>query len=696
MILGTRARPWAAPVRTCLQQLQRCHASIRANPQPLRVGIIGAGRIGQVHAQGLQRTNAEVKAISDVNSQAAEQTAARFGITKWSTSADDIVGDASIDAIVICSPTDKHAEQIIQAAKHNKHIFCEKPIDLEVDVVNKALAAVEEAGVKLMVGFNRRFDANFQRIKRAIDTDEIGRVNMFRITSRDPSAPPIEYVRVSGGMFRDMTIHDFDMARFLVGDEVDEVYALAQSRDAAIAAAGDIDTAVCLLKFKNGVIGYIENSREAAYGYDQRVEVLGTKGSVACDNNHANNVVVSTSASVQRDLPLHFFLERYMDAYVTEMQTFIRVCTQNEAVPVGGEDGREALLLAIAANQSRLENRPVKLDERRRHCALEFSAAAASAECTRKACHALIADPIDGVAKRFATDFRIPRWTKSVDEVIGDASIDAIVICSPTDKHAEQIIQAAKHNKHIFCEKPIDLEVDVVNKALAAVEEAGVKLMVGFNRRFDANFQRIKRAIDTDEIGRVNMFRITSRDPSAPPIEYVRVSGGMFRDMTIHDFDMARFLVGDEVDEVYALAQSRDAAIAAAGDIDTAVCLLKFKNGVIGYIENSREAAYGYDQRVEVLGTKGSVACDNNHANNVVVSTSASVQRDLPLHFFLERYMDAYVTEMQTFIRVCTQNEAVPVGGEDGREALLLAIAANQSRLENRPVKLDEVRARMP
>jgi myo-inositol 2-dehydrogenase / D-chiro-inositol 1-dehydrogenase len=282
-----------------------------------------------------------------------------------------------------------------------------------------------------------------------------------------------------------------------------------------------------------------------------------------------------------------------------------------------------------------------------------------------------------------------------VDDVINDPGVDAVVICSPTSKHAEQIISAARRGKHIFCEKPVDLSVEVVNNAIAEVEAAGVKMMVGFNRRFDANFRRVRRAIETQEIGTVTMVRITSRDPSPPPIEYIKSSGGMFKDMTIHDFDMARFLVGDEVDEVYVMTQSRNAGIAAAGDIDTAVCLLKFKSGVIAYIENSRDAAYGYDQRVEVLGSKGAVSCDNNYATNVVVSTSDSVRRDVPLHFFLERYMDAYVSEMETFMKVVSSEDAVvPVGGVDGREALLLALAAEKSREENRPVKMDEIRAR--
>jgi len=335
--------------------------------QRVRVGIIGAGRIGKVHAQSLVRAGADVAVIADPLGNEAEATAARFGIPRWTLDAREVLADPEVDAVVICSPTALHAEQIEAAAAAGKHIFCEKPVDLSLSVVNGALEAVEQAGVALMVGFNRRFDANFARVKRAIDGDEIGALSMLRITSRDPSAPPLGYLKASGGLFRDMTIHDFDMARFLVGAEVDEVFAMAQTHNADVAAAGDIDTAVVLLRFKNGAIAYIENSREAAYGYDQRVEALGSKGSVACDNNYANSVVVATGESVRRDLPLHFFLERYMGAYVAEMEAFLHVCASGGTVapPVGGHDGREALLLALAANKSLAENRPVKVDELR-------------------------------------------------------------------------------------------------------------------------------------------------------------------------------------------------------------------------------------------------------------------------------------------------------------------------------------------
>ncbi|RQM25595.1 hypothetical protein B5M09_001371 [Aphanomyces astaci] len=345
------------------------------NPQSLRVGVLGAGRIGTIHTQILSRLG-----VADPGADRAKALADEFGIPNFTTDPNDIFEDPTIHAVLICSPTDHHAHQIHLAAQHKKHIFCEKPIALDLAVVDAAVKAVEDANVKLMVGFNRRFDANFKRVRRAVVDGEVGAVSMIRITSRDPSPPPVSYIKVSGGMFCDMTIHDFDMARFLVGSEIDQVFVLGRACDAAIAAAGDVDVAVVCLQFANGVIGYIENSRVAAYGYDQRVEILGSKGAVSCDNNYPNTVhkhqkqshvdcgvlqvTVSTAASIARDLPLHFFIDRYMDAYRDELAAFVDVCLNPGAVPpVSGQDGRQALKLGLAATLSLKENRPVKLSE---------------------------------------------------------------------------------------------------------------------------------------------------------------------------------------------------------------------------------------------------------------------------------------------------------------------------------------------
>jgi myo-inositol 2-dehydrogenase/D-chiro-inositol 1-dehydrogenase len=267
-----------------------------------------------------------------------------------------------------------------------------------------------------------------------------------------------------------------------------------------------------------------------------------------------------------------------------------------------------------------------------------------------------------------------------------------VAICSSTDTHARIIIEAADAGKHIFCEKPIAYDLAKIDQALQAVEKAGVNLQIGFNRRFDPNFRRVRQMIAEGKVGEVHILRITSRDPAPPPIEYVKVSGGMFYDMTIHDFDMARFLTGSEVEEVYAETAVRvDPRIGEAGDVDTAVVTLRFANGAIGTIDNSRKAVYGYDQRVEVFGSGGMVAVANNTLDTHIYSDADGIHTAKPLYFFLERYMDSFISEMRDFLS-CVQQDCQPsVTGMDGRAPVVMAKAATLSAKEHRPVKLSEV-----
>jgi myo-inositol 2-dehydrogenase / D-chiro-inositol 1-dehydrogenase len=332
----------------------------------LKLGIIGAGRIGKVHARtiSLHPTSAALVAVTDPNRAAAEEVARLYGIPSVVQDAREIFANREIDAVLICSSTNTHAEFIIQAAKAGKHIFCEKPIDYDLSRIDSALEAVRRSGVKLQVGFNRRFDANFARVRKAIETGEIGTPRLLHIVSRDPAPPPISYIKVSGGMFFDMTIHDFDMARFLIHDEVDEVYAAAGVMvDPEIGKAGDVDTAVITLRFRNGVIGTIDNSREAVYGYDQRVEVLGSKGAIATGNNYPNQAIVSTAKEIRRDLPLNFFMERYADSFAEELRAFLECVAEDKPTPVTGEDARYPVLMGLAALRSYEQGRPVKIEE---------------------------------------------------------------------------------------------------------------------------------------------------------------------------------------------------------------------------------------------------------------------------------------------------------------------------------------------
>ena len=332
----------------------------------LKIGVIGTGRIGKVHIATLVQSvpQAVVVAIADVNTGSANEVAKSFGITSVFNNYMDVINHPDIEAVIICSPTDTHARYIVDAAKAGKHIFCEKPVDLSLEVIKGAIQAVSTAGVKLMVGFNRRFDPNFSKIKQLVIEGKIGDPHILKITSRDPAPPPAEYSAVSGGIFMDMTIHDFDMARYIVGSEVTEVYTKATVLvDPAIGKAGDVDTAIITLTFVNGAIGVIDNSRKAVYGYDQRVEIFGSKGMLCADNNYPENHRYFASDGVHSSLPLNFFMDRYLEAYANEMKIFCEAVINNLKLPVTGSDGLMSVAIALAVKKSQLENRPVKLSE---------------------------------------------------------------------------------------------------------------------------------------------------------------------------------------------------------------------------------------------------------------------------------------------------------------------------------------------
>ena len=330
------------------------------------VGVVGAGRIGKLHIEHLAQNipEAELVTICSLNPSDIESFAEQFNVPKVTTDYNTLLADPQIDAVLVTAPTNTHVEISQAAAKAGKHIFCEKPIAFDLEQIDETLAIVEKAGVKFQVGFNRRFDASFKRVREAVASGEIGEPHIMRITSRDPAPPPIEYVKVSGGIFLDMTIHDFDMARYLIGDEVVEVYATGGVRvDPKIGEAGDIDTTVITLRFQNGVIGTIDNSREAVYGYDQRVEVFGSKGMVTAANPLTDTVTFSGSEGSRAASPPYFFVERYQPAFLAELQAFF-ACIQEDTLPaVTGADGRAPVVMGFAALKSLRENRPILLSE---------------------------------------------------------------------------------------------------------------------------------------------------------------------------------------------------------------------------------------------------------------------------------------------------------------------------------------------
>jgi myo-inositol 2-dehydrogenase/D-chiro-inositol 1-dehydrogenase len=329
----------------------------------LKVGLLGAGRIAGVHATAITgHPESELVAVSDINAEAAGRLAAKYGGRVRSS--DEILADKAIDAVLIATSTDTHSDFIEKAVAAGKAVLCEKPVDLSLARARQCLATVSGSGRPVMIGFNRRFDPNFAAIRAASEAGEIGRTELLAITSFDPAPPPIAYVKVSGGLFRDMMIHDFDMANFLMGGAPEAVTAVGSSIvDAGIGAAGDVDTAVVTLSYADGRIAVIRNSRRAVFGYDQRVEMLGSEGMLEAKNVLENQVVKSTKSGVTGAKPVLFFLERYMAAYAAEWAAFVDAVVRGKAVPVSLEDGVAALAMAEAAGRSRAEGRSVKLSD---------------------------------------------------------------------------------------------------------------------------------------------------------------------------------------------------------------------------------------------------------------------------------------------------------------------------------------------
>lgn len=333
----------------------------------VRIGLIGLGRIGKLHGENLVKSvrGSKIEAVADI-ALSDEQCswAERYGIKKVFTDPMEIMTDKNVDAVFICSSTATHADLIIAAARAGKHIFCEKPIHTNIEVIKKALNEVERSGVKLQVGFVRRFDHNHKKVRDTVASGRLGKPHIIKVTSRDPEPQPLSYIATSGGIFMDMTIHDFDMVRYLAGCEVTEVTAYGSVLiDPAVRQFDDVDTAVIMMKFENGALGVIDNSRAARYGYDQRTEVHCDRGCVQVANDLKDTSMISTAEGVFCERPKWFFLERYKDAFITEAQAFVDSIENNTEPLVTGKDGLMAVYIAKAADISMKENRSVRLSE---------------------------------------------------------------------------------------------------------------------------------------------------------------------------------------------------------------------------------------------------------------------------------------------------------------------------------------------
>ncbi len=329
----------------------------------INIAVIGTGRIGSVHTRDLVRHihEANVVAVCDIRLEVAQAVADELGIERVVRDYHELMEDKNVEAVLIATNTDTHSFIVKDFVQAGKQIFCEKPLALDLPGIDEAIHAAQTAGVKLQVGFNRRFDKSFQHVREVVNSGQIGRPCVLRITNRDPEPPSLEYAKSSGGMFLDMSIHDFDMARFQIG-EIDEVYAIGSVLVAPyLEQIKDVDTNIITLRFENGTLGAIDNSRKAVFGYDQRLEVFCSEGVAIAENEKENTVIVGNTSGYHSALLPHFFIQRYADGYITEVRQFLQCVRDDKPVSPTGEDSREAVLLGNAAWESLRQNRPVSM-----------------------------------------------------------------------------------------------------------------------------------------------------------------------------------------------------------------------------------------------------------------------------------------------------------------------------------------------
>lgn len=329
------------------------------------IGLLGLGRIGKIHFRNILHyfDQARIVAVADplYNKPSFEET---YGNIFFSKNEEEVISHPDVEAVLICSPTSAHAKSLQLAMLNKKHIFCEKPMDLSLQTTVQLTEMARDTQVKLMMGFNRRFDPDFMKARETVVAGKVGKVQIVKITSRDPGLPPIDYIKNSGGLFMDMAIHDFDMARYMMNKNVVEVFAKGLVMvDKAVGDAGDIDTALTTLTFEDGTYAVIDNSRKAVYGYDQRIEVFGNGGMLQVENNQHNRNILYNETGIHQSLPLDFFMDRYAESYLGEMKMFIDALVNNKPITVTAEDALAATKIAVAAKLSMEEQRPVRIEE---------------------------------------------------------------------------------------------------------------------------------------------------------------------------------------------------------------------------------------------------------------------------------------------------------------------------------------------
>eukprot|EP00698_Gefionella_okellyi_P000635 TRINITY_DN10560_c0_g1_i1.p1 TRINITY_DN10560_c0_g1~~TRINITY_DN10560_c0_g1_i1.p1 ORF type:complete len:730 (-),score=129.43 TRINITY_DN10560_c0_g1_i1:1-2190(-) len=674
--------------------------SVVASSQPvLGFAVFGVGRIGSIRASALlQQPGVRLLYAVDVDATRVKEFASRFGC-EGRTDPGEVLSDSRVHAVLISTNTPSHADLVRAAVRAGKHVFCEKPLALSGAITEELLIEAEQRGTTIVCGFNRRFDEHLQRAHSKIRS--LGTPELIRITSRDAATHnSFDYLRTSGGFFYDSLIHDFDVARWMAGGDPHSVFCAGHAFIDEIGKMDDVSQVQVVLVFDHCLVT-IDNNRRATYGYDQRLEVHCPGGMIQVQNQPVTSTTTGNVSGFHESPLIGDGMQRYMGSYGSEVHSFIDVVRGTIRPAVSHHDIRMAARIADACRESLRTGGVVNLV--RKQVVSPVHAQPLSPPAWTPAQHRPLAMQGDvlGVAVvgygrmghiHAANVANNPRSkllyvvarnvqkagelaklhgavaTSDLQAVLRDGRVHAIVIASATDTHASMIQQCASARKAVFCEKPIALRRGDIEACFEACEHAQVPLLCAYNRRFDPSFAALRADVCANRIGAVEQLRVTSRDHPPPPAAYLAnatASGGFFHDFSTHDIDTARWIMREEPCEVYAVARASLPQVAAAGDVDTAILLLKFPSGASCLIDNSRRTTYGYDQRVEAIGAEGMLQARNHHRSLVSVSTEQGVTADVLSHSFPERYVQAYAAEWNHFCDVCLTGVAPAVTRAD-------------------------------
>merc|ERR1712137_1001173 len=632
------------------------------------VAVVGYGRMGLIHARSVvENPRLKLKYLVGRNESAVKTCATQFENVQPVCDLSIPLEDPEIKGIIICSPTEAHAEQITAAIKAKKAVFCEKQVALSPEKIEECFNLAEEHQIPLFCGYQRRFDPHISAAKH-IAEKSLGDITLLRVTSRDHPPPPEEYLLAdsTGSFFDDFSTHDVDFARWMTGQEPESVYATASS------FMGSDDTAVVVLKFPSGALCVIDNSRQTSYGYDVRAEVLGVHG-MATILNHWVDIIEGKSK------PLVAAVDCIGACKITKAAQESRITQLPNPEPRSAAHSPDeedypsipkgSVLGAIIFGTGRMG--------RVRATALQSKAGA-------KVLYGF--DIIEASVQSFAEEFNCQGFVltdESMNKALADPNVSVVFVSTTSSSHCKLITAALNAGKHVFCEKPLALTAADTELCVNLANEKKLGLYCGFHRRSDAHFQQLKRSIK----GVKQLIRITSREPASNSgIEYLLASGGFLFDSVIHDIDMAVYLTEEYPFEVYCQAHAFNPTLKEAGDVDAIVLVLRFPSGCIVTIDNYRHAEYGYDQRAEVHTSQGMYSVDNLGYTSVQVGDGRGFTTDNPPDC-LARYKDAYANETKHFVALLQGREKLPRSPmKDYTITARIAEAARVSMVEGKVV----------